>query len=135
MMSIGVLGFVVWSWVLASPHSDMWINIIYLAISWNGLVLISTLNCKNLISYTRSAGNLSLYSARSNIQSASETIRWWNIHLLIFQLLICIIVRYLGMLRNICPITDRGKPFLLQDRATFQVGLQGSQRAWEVKIL
>lgn len=85
-MSIGVLGFVVWSWVLASPHSDMWINIIYLAISWNGLVLISTLNCENLISYTRSAGNLSLYSARSNIQSASETIRETSFNFSAFNL-------------------------------------------------
>uniref|UniRef100_UPI001FA8170F hypothetical protein n=1 Tax=Ciborinia camelliae TaxID=647257 RepID=UPI001FA8170F len=73
-------------WVLASPHSDMWINIIYFAISWNGLVLISTLNCKNLISYTRSAGNLSLYSVRSNIQSASETIRETSFNFSAFNL-------------------------------------------------
>ena len=75
MMSIGVLGFVVWSWVLASPLSDMRIYIIYFAVSWNGLVLIGTLKGENLISYTQSAGNLSLYSSESKIQSASETIR------------------------------------------------------------
>jgi hypothetical protein len=74
-MSIGVLGFVVWSWVLASPHSDMWINILYLAVSWNDLVLIGTLNGENSISCIKSAGNLSLCSSRSKIQSASETIR------------------------------------------------------------
>lgn len=73
MMSIGVLGFVVWSWILASPHSDM--GIYNFAVSWNGLVLIGTLNGKNSISYTQSAGNLSLYSTESKIQSASETIR------------------------------------------------------------
>ena len=56
MMSIGVLGFVVWSWVLASPHSDMWIYIVYFAICWDGLVLIGTLNGKNSVNYTRSAG-------------------------------------------------------------------------------
>lgn len=48
---------------------------IYFAISWNGLVLISTLNGENLISYTQSAGNLSLSARECNIQSASETIR------------------------------------------------------------
>ena len=74
-MSIGVLGFVVWSWVLASPHSDMSAYIIYFAVCWNGLVLIGTLNGKNSISYTKSAGNLSLYSLDSKTQSASEAIR------------------------------------------------------------
>jgi hypothetical protein len=74
MMSIGVLGFVVWSWVLASPHSDMG-NIINFAVSWNGLVLIGTLNGKNPMSYTQSAGNLSLYLFKSKTQSASEAIR------------------------------------------------------------
>jgi hypothetical protein len=75
MMSIGVLGFVVWSWVLASPLSDMRTYFFYFAVSWNGLVLISTLNGENLISYTQSAGNLSLCSSESKTQSASETIR------------------------------------------------------------
>ena len=74
-MSIGVLGFVVWSWVLASPHSDMSAYIIYFAVCWNGLVLIGTLNGKNSISYTKSAGNLSLYSLDSKTQSAWEAIR------------------------------------------------------------
>lgn len=74
MMSIGILGFIVWSWVLASPHCEMG-TFIYFAISWNGLVLISTLNGENLISYTQSAGNLSLSTQECNIQSASETIR------------------------------------------------------------
>ena len=100
MMSIGVLGFVVWSWVLASPLSDMGSYVIYFAICWNGLVLIGTLknSSKNSISYTQSAGNLSLCSRprtlplllptlrgakakakgrtpESKTQSASETIR------------------------------------------------------------
>ena len=50
-------------------------HIIYFAICWNGLVLIGTLNGKNSISYTKSAGNLSLYSSESKTQSASETTR------------------------------------------------------------
>ncbi len=74
-MSIGILGFIVWSWVtMASPYSDIG-NIINFAICWNSLVLISTLYGKNLISYTQSADNLSLYSLNDNKQSVSETIR------------------------------------------------------------
>ena len=73
-MSIGVLGFVVWSWILASPHSDMSAYINF-AICWNGLVLIGTLKGENSTSYTQSAGNLSLCSSSSKTQSASETTR------------------------------------------------------------
>lgn len=58
--------------VMASPYSNIGI-LINLAICWNSLVLIGTLKCKNLISYTQSAGNLSLYSSRDKTQSASET--------------------------------------------------------------
>lgn len=75
MMSIGVLGFVVWSCILmASPYSDIR-NTINFAICWNSLVLISTLYGKNLISYTQSADNLSLYSLKDNKQGVSETTR------------------------------------------------------------
>jgi hypothetical protein len=85
MMSIGILGFIVWSWILASPLSDMRI-FIYFAISWNGLVLIGTLNGENSISYTQSAGNLSLNSLESKIQSASETTRETSFNFLPFRL-------------------------------------------------
>lgn len=85
MMSIGVLGFVVWSWFLASPHSDMSAYINF-AICWNGLVLIGTLNGKNSVSYTQSAGNLSLYSSISKTQSASETTRETSFNFLAFRL-------------------------------------------------
>lgn len=75
MMSIGILGFIVWSFLMmASPYSDIR-NIINFAICWNSLVLISTLYGKNLISYTQSADNLSLYSLKDNKQSVSETTR------------------------------------------------------------
>lgn len=71
MMSIGILGFIVWSWVLASPLSDLRIYILYFVISWNGLMLIGTLKGKNSIGYTKSAGTLSLCCNKK--QSASET--------------------------------------------------------------
>lgn len=66
MMSIGLLGFIVWSQnKMALPYSDIWV--INFAICWNSLVLLSTLNSKNLNNYTQSAGNQKL--------SSSETIR------------------------------------------------------------
>ena len=60
MMSIGVLGFVVWSqWLAFHIRENMVINF---AICWNSLVSISTFNSKNLIGYAQSAGNLSFIS-------------------------------------------------------------------------
>lgn len=85
MMSIGVLGFVVWSWYMASPYSDIGINIIYSAVCWNGLVLFTTLNSKTLYSYTKPAGNLSLDYINSRIQSASETTRRTSFNFLAFR--------------------------------------------------
>lgn len=72
MFSIGILGFIVWSLhnnVVALLHCEM--EVTNLAICWNGLVLIGTLNSKNLISYTQSAGNLYTRS----LKSSSETTR------------------------------------------------------------
>jgi len=48
-------------------------------------VLFDTLNSKNSISYTKSAGNLSLYSFNSKIQSASETTRETSFSFLSFH--------------------------------------------------
>lgn len=83
MMSIGILGFIVWSWVLASPFSDKGISFFNFVISWNDLVLIGTLIGKNSISYIRSAGNL--FSLKSKIQSASETIHETSFNFLAFH--------------------------------------------------
>ena len=71
MMSIGVLGFVVWSWFMASPYSN--ISVYIFAICLDSFMLISTLNGKNLISTTQWANNLSLYFLINKIQSVSET--------------------------------------------------------------
>lgn len=67
MMSIGVLGFVVWSQWLAFPFSDL--GVINFAICWNSLVLLGTLYSENLNSYAQSAGNL------NTTKSSSETTR------------------------------------------------------------
>ena len=74
MMSIGILGFIFWSCVMASPYSDIR-NLINLAICWNSLVLINTLKGKSLISYTQSADNMSLNFFKDSKRSVSETTR------------------------------------------------------------
>ena len=61
MMSIGVLGFVVWSQWLAFPISDY--GVINFAICWNSLVSNGTFNSENPIGYAQSAGNLSFLSS------------------------------------------------------------------------
>jgi LAGLIDADG endonuclease len=72
MFSIGILGFIVWSHKVALPHCEMGvINFAICIQHWNSLVLTSTFNSKNLVSYTQSAGNL--YT--KGLRSSSETIR------------------------------------------------------------
>ena len=64
MMSIGVLGFVVWSQWLAFPVCEN--RVINFAMCWNSLVPRSTFNSKNLLGYAQSAGNLSFYNSKRN---------------------------------------------------------------------
>ncbi len=72
MCSIGILGFVVWSQWLAFLISDY--KVINFAIwFWNSLVLMSTFNSENLISYAQSAGNLSFMTSFFLIMKSTET--------------------------------------------------------------
>ncbi len=83
MMSIGVLGFVVWSQWLAFLLGDY--KVINFAVCWESLVPINTFNSENFIGYAQSAGNLSfiyigilLYIVKYYIKSeksSSETTR------------------------------------------------------------
>lgn len=70
MFSIGILGFLVWSQMVALPHCE--VGVINPAVCWNSLVLTSTFNSKNLVSYTQSAGNP--YTSIAALKSSSETI-------------------------------------------------------------
>lgn len=73
IISIGVLGFIVWSQWLAFLIGDY--KVINFAIwFWNSLVSISTFNSENLIGYAQSAGNLS-YPVKEADKSPSETTR------------------------------------------------------------
>src|SRR5258705_2949970 len=70
MFSIGILGFLVCSQLVALPQYEM--GLINLAVCWNSLVLTSTFNSKNLVSYNQSAGNP--YTSKAGLKSSSETI-------------------------------------------------------------
>ena len=71
MFSIGILGFLVWSQMVALPHCE--VRVKNIAICWNSLVLTSTFNSKNLVSYTQSAGNLYTKGLKSSSETTRET--------------------------------------------------------------
>ena len=78
MMSIGLLGFQVWSFFflqggeqVALLHINM--EIINFAICWNSSTLLSTLNSKNLSNYTQSAGNCKVPSTTSPSETTRKT--------------------------------------------------------------
>ena len=127
MFSIGILGFLVWSFFkiifnsleylprYLLPVVDMliWledsvlvallyceIKIINIAICWNCLVLISTFQPKagkNLISFTQSAGNLYTKSLKSSSEITRDT----------SFVLILLYLKYfiLGLISNTRPLT------------------------------
>ena len=55
MLSIGILGCLVWSQKVAPLCCEA--KVTNLAVCWNSFMLFSTFSCKNLNSYTQSAGN------------------------------------------------------------------------------
>jgi len=71
MLSIGILGCLVWSQTVAPLCCEAEAN--NLAVCWNSLTLFSTFSCKNLNSYTQSAGNHHFSGIARNMRS-SETI-------------------------------------------------------------
>ena len=73
MFSIGILGFIVWSYLVGLLHCEM--EVINIAICWNSLVLTSTFNSKNLVSYTQSAGNLYTKCLKSSSETTCDTSR------------------------------------------------------------
>ncbi len=83
LASIGILGFIVWSQYAVALHYCE-VMVINFAICWNGLVLIGTFCCKNLISFTQSAGNRGTVQS---LTSSSETTRE-NLSILRFSTII-----------------------------------------------
>lgn len=78
MFSIGILGFIVWSYtMMAFLHGDM--EVTNLAVCWNGSTFMSTLYSENLMNYAQSAGNSLLIATAGLIilaaTGASETTR------------------------------------------------------------
>ena len=79
MFSIGILGFLVWSFFFPSLQREELVALSYrevgvinLAICWNSLTLLGTFSCKNLSSYTQSAGNRNKISYTSSSETICE---------------------------------------------------------------
>lgn len=71
MLSIGILGCLVWSqFVMALLCCE--IKVIIFAICWNSLVLLGTLYSKNLSNFTQSAGNLIFNFNKSSSETTRE---------------------------------------------------------------
>jgi len=65
-ISIGILGFIVWSYMMALFFfNEIQEEVINIAICWNSSTLLSTLNSKNLNNYTQPAGNLNFNTSSS----------------------------------------------------------------------
>src|ERR1700760_177347 len=87
MLSIGVLGFIVWSYItMALPYCE--VGVINHAVCWNSFMLVGTFYSKNSTflkepynfskfkgSYTQSAGNRLLNVYKLYSTSSSETTR------------------------------------------------------------
>jgi len=69
MMSIGVLGFVVWSQIVVAFFYRE-VEVINFAVCWDSLMLMSTFYSQNLISSVVSAGNLSFLILFSLVEIA-----------------------------------------------------------------
>lgn len=76
MISIGLLGFIVWSFFVMMALFLCEYEVINLAICWNSLVLLSTLYSKNLKGYTQSAGNLCFMSSSETTREKSYDPIW-----------------------------------------------------------
>jgi hypothetical protein len=72
MFSIGILGFIVWSWLMAFLNRKIMVT--NFTVGWKGLTLLDTFCSLNANNYTQSAGN-------SQFRGSSETIRESNFEL------------------------------------------------------
>ena len=72
MFSIGILGFLVWSFFFSVALSYREVGVTNLAVCWNSLTLLSTLSCKNLSSYTQSAGNRTFFINTKSSETICE---------------------------------------------------------------
>ena len=71
MFSIGILGFIVWSHLVALLYCE--INVINSAICWDSLMLVNTFYSKNFTSYTQSAGNQRYLNSSETIRGSFKT--------------------------------------------------------------
>jgi Fe-S cluster biosynthesis and repair protein YggX len=74
MLSIGVLGFIVWSLLVASPWIKQWLN--KLAICLDNLVLWNPFYRKNFYSYIKWAGNYTFYYKVDNSNIKNDLLKY-----------------------------------------------------------
>ena len=74
MLSIGVLGFIVWSLLVASPWIKQWLN--KLAIGLDNLVLWNPFYRKNFYSYIKWAGNYTFYYKVDNSSIKNDLLKY-----------------------------------------------------------
>jgi len=74
MLSIGVLGFIVWSLLVASPLFKQWLN--KLAIGLNNLVLWDPFYRKNFHGYIKWAGNIFFYTKETNFRLKKDLLKY-----------------------------------------------------------
>jgi len=83
MMSIGVLGFVVWSHELMA-FFDREVELINFAVCWESLKSMGTFYCKNFIDYTQSAGNLNFlfwfFTSNTELHNIFTNWAYVNVH-------------------------------------------------------
>lgn len=70
MASIGLLGFLVWSQMMAFPISDYWV--INITICWNGVYLLTTFYSLNVNILSQSAGNFNKGSSETTRDNAYD---------------------------------------------------------------
>lgn len=76
MFSIGILGFIVWSHLVALLYCE--VEVINLAICWNSFMPVNTFYSNNFTSYTQSAGNLNTWSSSETTREKSFNFDLFN---------------------------------------------------------
>jgi hypothetical protein len=77
MLSIGLLGFIVWSFIMMALLISNF-EVINFAICWNSFTLINTLNSKNFINNTQSAGKINDCSSETTRKKSEIDPDWFN---------------------------------------------------------
>jgi len=115
MMSIGVLGFVVWSHELMA-FFDREVEVINFAVCWESLKSMGTFYCKNFIDYTQSAGNFNFlfWFFTSNTELHNIFTNWASVNV--------------NVKTNLSYLHTKSSTFLNKDKENWQENLRDYTR-------